>query len=181
MDLTSDDVQDILNLLDGLPYGEMHLQTTWFSLWLRRTPDGEWTQEVQVRSEPMMIPADAETAAETGAAVVAREVPLPDKGSFVDDFRDYLDHICAFFTTQLSRPAIAGLLAEAQCDADLAVAFKERLLMQRRTVLHTILQRAVARGELRAEIDLDVIMDMVHGAIWYRTLLLKAPLRLPGR
>jgi hypothetical protein len=108
--------------------------------------------------------------------VVAREVPLPDKGSFVDDFRDYLDHICAFFTTQLSRPAIAGLLAEAQCDADLAVAFKERLLMQRRTVLHTILQRAVARGELRAEIDLDVIMDMVHGAIWYRTLLLKAPL-----
>ena len=45
------------------------------------------------------------------AAVVAREVPLPDKGSFIEDFHDYLNHICAFFTTQLSRPAIAGLLA----------------------------------------------------------------------
>lgn len=113
---------------------------------------------------------------EACAAVVAREVPLPDKGSFVEDFRDYLEHICSFFNTQLSRPAIAGLLAEAQCNPDLARAFQERLLMQRRTVLHTILQRGIARGELRAELDLDVVMDMVHGALWYRTLLLKAPL-----
>jgi AcrR family transcriptional regulator len=113
---------------------------------------------------------------EACAAVVAREVPLPDTGSFVDDLRDYLTHICAFFETQLSKPAIAGLLAEAQCDTDLANAFQERLLKQRRTVLRTILERGVERGELRAGLDLDVIMDMVHGALWYRTLLLKSPL-----
>jgi hypothetical protein len=113
---------------------------------------------------------------EACAAMVAREVPLPDKGSFVENFRDYLDHICAFFTTQLSKPAIAGLLAEAQCNPELAQAFQERLLMQRRTVLRTILEGGVAHGELRSGVDLDVIMDMVHGAIWYRTLLLKAPL-----
>ena len=52
MDLTSDDVQDILNLLDGLPFGEMHLRTARFSLWLRRTADGQWTQETQILSEP---------------------------------------------------------------------------------------------------------------------------------
>lgn len=113
---------------------------------------------------------------EACAMLVAREVPLPDKGSFAEDFRDYLSHICAFFSTQLSRPAIAGLLAEAQCDAELAQAFQERLLMQRRTVLRTILERGLQRGELRAGLDLNVIMDMVHGALWYRTLLLKAPL-----
>lgn len=113
---------------------------------------------------------------EACAAVVAREVPLPDKGSFVEDLRDYLTHICAFFETQLSKPAIAGLLAEAQCNAELARAFQEQLLMQRRTVLRTVLERGVARGELRCGLDLDVIMDMIHGALWYRTLLLKAPL-----
>ena len=64
MDLTSDDVQDILNLLDGLPYGEMHLQTARFGLWLRRTPEGEWTQETQICSEPTMIPPSAEAASE---------------------------------------------------------------------------------------------------------------------
>ena len=52
MDLTGDDVQDILQLLDGLPFGEMHLRTASFSLWLRRTADGEWTQELQVTAEP---------------------------------------------------------------------------------------------------------------------------------
>ncbi|SRR5579875_353994 len=113
---------------------------------------------------------------EACAAMVAREVPLPDNGSFVLDLRDYLQHICAFFENQLSRPAIAGLLAEAQCNAELARAFQDRLLMQRRTVLRTILERGVSRGELRPGVDLDVIMDMIHGALWYRTLLLKAPL-----
>jgi AcrR family transcriptional regulator len=113
---------------------------------------------------------------EACAALLEREVPLPDKGSFVEDFRDYLTHICAFFTSQLSKPAIAGLLAEAQCDTELAQAFQQRLLMKRRTVLRTILERGVAHGELRHRLNLDVIMDMVHGALWYRTLILKAPL-----
>ena len=56
MELSREDVQDILQLLDGLPFGELHLQTTRFSLWLRRTANGEWTQELQVRSEPAMSP-----------------------------------------------------------------------------------------------------------------------------
>ena len=78
MDLTGDDVQDILQLLDGLPFGEMHLQTASFSLWLRRTADGEWTQELQVTAEPAVSAvADAGggarrlgTAGEAGAGGV---------------------------------------------------------------------------------------------------------------
>jgi acetyl-CoA carboxylase biotin carboxyl carrier protein len=68
VDLTSDDVQDILQLLDGLPFGEMHLQTARFSLWLRRGADGEWTQEMQVLSEPAVIPAASRSAEEAAAA-----------------------------------------------------------------------------------------------------------------
>jgi acetyl-CoA carboxylase biotin carboxyl carrier protein len=50
MDLTNEDVADILALLDSLPYDELDLQTTRFRLTLRRTPDG-WTQSTQVLSE----------------------------------------------------------------------------------------------------------------------------------
>ena len=67
MDLTGDDVRGILELLDGLPFGEMHLRTASFSLWLRRTADGEWTQEMQVLSEPALTPAPGEPAAAGGA------------------------------------------------------------------------------------------------------------------
>ena len=41
VDLTNDDVQDILRLIDGLPFGELHLETARFKLSLRRTGSGE--------------------------------------------------------------------------------------------------------------------------------------------
>jgi acetyl-CoA carboxylase biotin carboxyl carrier protein len=55
MDLTNEDVADVLALLDSLPYDELDLQTTRFRLTLRRTPDG-WTQSTQVLSEPNPLP-----------------------------------------------------------------------------------------------------------------------------
>jgi acetyl-CoA carboxylase biotin carboxyl carrier protein len=79
VDLTSDDVQDILQLLDGLPFGEMHLRTASFSLWLRRTADGEWTQEMQVLSEPTLTPAAPVTGA-AGAPGAARASEEPGAG-----------------------------------------------------------------------------------------------------
>ena len=38
MDLTNEDVADILALLDSLPYDELDLETPRFRLTLRRTP-----------------------------------------------------------------------------------------------------------------------------------------------
>ena len=93
MDLTSDDVRDILQLLDGLPFGEMHLRTASFSLWLRRTADGEWTQEMQVLTEPTLTPAapvagaagapgaPGASRAGGGAAAGAAQAPWPAGGS----------------------------------------------------------------------------------------------------
>jgi acetyl-CoA carboxylase biotin carboxyl carrier protein len=54
MDLTNEDVADVLALLDSLPYDELDLQTTRFRLILRRTPDG-WTQAAQALSAPDML------------------------------------------------------------------------------------------------------------------------------
>ncbi len=54
MDLTNEDVADILALLDSLPYDELDLQTSRFRLTLRRTPGG-WTQSTQVLSVPAHV------------------------------------------------------------------------------------------------------------------------------
>jgi acetyl-CoA carboxylase biotin carboxyl carrier protein len=63
MDLTNEDVADILALLDSLPYDELDLQTASFRLTLRRTPDG-WTQASQVLSEPVVLDASVPPAGE---------------------------------------------------------------------------------------------------------------------
>jgi acetyl-CoA carboxylase biotin carboxyl carrier protein len=68
MDLTNEDVADILALLDSLPYDSLDLQTASFRLTLRRTPDG-WTQDSQVLSEPVVL--------EVGGSLAGAEPPEP--------------------------------------------------------------------------------------------------------
>ena len=58
MDLTNEDVADILALLDSLPYDELDLETPRFRLTLRRTPGG-WTQSTQVLSAPERVATTA--------------------------------------------------------------------------------------------------------------------------
>jgi acetyl-CoA carboxylase biotin carboxyl carrier protein len=72
VDLTSDDVRDILQLLDGLPYRELTLETASFRLSLRRDADGAWTQTMQALAEPNVLPSAA--AGASAAAVTAGAV-----------------------------------------------------------------------------------------------------------
>ncbi|HTR91502.1 MAG TPA: biotin/lipoyl-containing protein [Trebonia sp.] len=69
MDLTNDDVAEILALLDSLPYDELDVETPRFRLTLRRAPGGGWTEESQVLTEPVpLTPAPAVPAAEAPAS-----------------------------------------------------------------------------------------------------------------
>ena len=75
MDLTNEDVADVLAILDSLPYDELDLQTTRFRLVLRRTPDG-WTQAAESLSAPDMLevtPAAPVGSAPVGSAPVGTE------------------------------------------------------------------------------------------------------------
>jgi acetyl-CoA carboxylase biotin carboxyl carrier protein len=71
MDLTNDDVAEILALLDSLPYDELDLRTPRFRLTLRRTPGG-WTEESQALTEPTTV-----TSAPNGSAASPAAAPQP--------------------------------------------------------------------------------------------------------
>ena len=62
--LSAEDVQDILRLLDTLPFDELTLETGRFTLRLQRAADGGWAQETTVAARP----APAEPASPTGPA-----------------------------------------------------------------------------------------------------------------
>jgi acetyl-CoA carboxylase biotin carboxyl carrier protein len=83
MDLTNEDVTDILALLDSLPYDELDLQTSRFRLTLRRTPDG-WTQAVESRVAPTVVdvaPAGGASAPAGGASAPAGGASAPAGGA----------------------------------------------------------------------------------------------------
>jgi acetyl-CoA carboxylase biotin carboxyl carrier protein len=57
VELTNEDVADILALLDSLPYDELDLRTSAFRLTLRRAPGGGWSQSRQDLREPDVLAA----------------------------------------------------------------------------------------------------------------------------
>ena len=65
MELTNEDVADILALLDSLPYDELDLQTPRFRLTLRRAPGG-WTQSTQVLAAPERLATEGRPTAARG-------------------------------------------------------------------------------------------------------------------
>jgi acetyl-CoA carboxylase biotin carboxyl carrier protein len=81
MDLTNDDVADILALLDSLPYDSLDVQTPRFRLTLRRCAGGGWTSESQVFAEPTAVTpgtpaaAPAQTAPTAPTALTAPTAP----------------------------------------------------------------------------------------------------------
>ncbi|MGE5292118.1 MAG: acetyl-CoA carboxylase biotin carboxyl carrier protein [Micromonosporaceae bacterium] len=77
MYLTNEDVRDILDLLDALPFGELHLRTENFELHLRRTPGGEWTQSTQVLAEPSLLSPAVPSVSAASSAPSASSTPPP--------------------------------------------------------------------------------------------------------
>jgi hypothetical protein len=65
---------------------------------------------------------------------------------------------------------LRGLVAEAQIDPAFRVLFRERFLDGRRAVLRELLARAAPRAPV------DIAVDFVFGAMWYRLLDDHAPL-----
>jgi acetyl-CoA carboxylase biotin carboxyl carrier protein len=79
VELTNEDVADILALLDSLPYDELDLQTPRFRLMLRRAPGGGWTEESQVLADPVAI-APAQDGTSAGAAEKVRSAERAGRG-----------------------------------------------------------------------------------------------------
>jgi acetyl-CoA carboxylase biotin carboxyl carrier protein len=80
VDLTNEDVADVLALLDSLPYDSFDLETSRFRLTLRRAAGG-WTEESQVLTEPTVLALAPDivtglaSAAPPSAATQAGEAP----------------------------------------------------------------------------------------------------------
>ncbi|MEU1518612.1 biotin/lipoyl-containing protein [Streptomyces sp. NPDC005811] len=75
MNLTGEDVQDILRIIDGMEVDRLHLRTGRFELTLRRGDDGAWTQSTRTTAEPVRVDAPEAPAAQNGAAPEKRTEP----------------------------------------------------------------------------------------------------------
>jgi len=70
----------------------------------------------------------------------------------------------------------AGLVAEAQTDPEFAKLYLEHFIHPRRNATRVLLVRAIGRGEIAADTDLEVALDLLYGPVYHRLLTRHAPL-----
>ncbi|HTH89872.1 TetR/AcrR family transcriptional regulator [Mycobacterium sp.] len=107
------------------------------------------------------------TVALTSEVAVAA-IDVPDTGSLRGDIRQYLDNACEAIAHPLARHIIPDLLAEATRNPALADALVPTLRTPRRAKAAVLFQRAVKRGELAADSDLEMCMDFLAGPLYWR-------------
>ena len=101
--------------------------------------------------------------------------PAPDTGGIRGDLEVAVGTLLKAFAGPLGR-ALAGLVADMAQDTDLAATIRREVLAARRGSMREALERARKRGEARAGLDVELVLDMLTGPFYYRALFGHAPI-----
>jgi len=102
-------------------------------------------------------------------------VPDRDTGSFTADLAAFLTDTFAGLADEGLSGRLRQIVAAAQQDEHVAHVLTDFTAV-RRSALRAILERGQASGELTPDADLDMLVDMAYGVLYYRLLVGHAPL-----
>jgi AcrR family transcriptional regulator len=102
------------------------------------------------------------------------EARAPDTGCTLCDLDECLKVFVAAFR-RMPPGVIGPLFADCAGDRELRAAFMTALFDPPRAAVKQTLERASARGDLRDDVDLGLILDLIASFIHYRALFGHAP------
>ncbi len=99
-----------------------------------------------------------------------------DKGITVpssDSLREKLRHFLGLSMEALDWCGVhlRFLMAQAQMDEEFRERFRENFVANRRAALKSVFQQAREQGDIAPDRNLDLLVDAVFGAMWYRLLV----------
>ena len=95
--------------------------------------------------------------------------PAPDTGALRRDLMAAVGTLQRAFSGPL-RHALPGLVADMAHDPQLARAVRSQVLAPRRRSMRDALERARRRGEARGTLDIELLLDLLAGPFYFRTL-----------
>ena len=109
------------------------------------------------------------------ASVVSEEIAVPDTGSTRDDLLELMREAVALYGAGPSGRLVATVVGAMVEKPELAKTLREGFLAGRRAALGAVLRRGVDRGDLRADLDLELALDVLGGPLFYRVLVTGGP------
>ena len=107
---------------------------------------------------------------------VEPQLAFPDTGDIAADLRAQLHAFLGVIRDGPAGRVIAELIGQAQSDPELKAAYLQRYSSPRRALAVASMEKAKERGQLRADLDPETVVDQLWGACYHRLLLPDQPL-----
>jgi AcrR family transcriptional regulator len=106
-------------------------------------------------------------------AIVAMhdDIQAPDTGSLRGDYQGMAARVRSAAQRAGAATIMPRLLGDVANDPELRAIFYANLVEPRRAQMRAVVQRAVARGEIRDDVDIELIIDLFAGPVVYRLLI----------
>jgi AcrR family transcriptional regulator len=95
----------------------------------------------------------------------------PDTGDTRGDLVEIMAGAISWRDDAELTQVVAALMAEMPRNPELAEVYRARFLAPRRAETVEVLRRGIDRGDIRPDIDLELVLDLLIGAVFYRGLL----------
>ncbi|HZI12389.1 MAG TPA: TetR/AcrR family transcriptional regulator [Myxococcus sp.] len=102
---------------------------------------------------------------------IIRAIPIPDTGSTQGDLMVLMRGALGMYQEPQSAALLSGLVAAMARSPRIAEAARSGFLATRRDALRRVLERGVARGDLRDGLDLELAIDLLNGPLFYRLVV----------
>lgn len=99
------------------------------------------------------------------------DVPVPDTGNNRADLVTLLLDFRRVHNASYLGPMVGRLISAAINNPEFMEIYWENTILPRRNAVAEILLRGQERGELRPDLDLDLVLDMLPGTSLYRFLI----------
>jgi len=97
--------------------------------------------------------------------------PAPDTGTTRGDLIAIVRGVNTGLAHPTAAAVIPGLATDLARDPTLAEAFRERFVLPRRRSVAEAIERAIQRGDLPAESDADLLIDLLSSPFFYRIFI----------
>jgi AcrR family transcriptional regulator len=104
------------------------------------------------------------------------EIAIPDTGSTREDLLTLMEQAAELYSGSLAPRLMPSLVEEARRNPELARTVREEFLTGRRAALSAVLKRGIERGDLSRGLDVELALDVLGGAIFYRLLITGGPI-----
>ena len=108
--------------------------------------------------------------------IVPAEGSTRVEGSTREDLLALMRGAIDVYSGSLAGGLMPSLVAAMRTSPELARTVREGFVAGRRAALREVLERGVARGDLRSDLDFELALDVLGGPLFYRLLITGGPI-----